>query len=173
MQINLINPLIVLVSLINWVKTESFERQLICGKEICDASGGVCTTEGRCKCYEGYITGKSIDNHLKCNYEQVSSFISGMIELLTGIGLGHLYAGRKENGVFKLFCVALFCGCCVTSLMMMRKIREESEAEDHPYVTLLAFSGALFKIVIIIWQIVDALLFFLQVYKDGMGLPLY
>ena len=160
----------ILLSKLDFITSKPNPKLIQCKEEICDSLGGNCNREGTCTCYEGFTTDSDL---IKCNYEQVSAIKAGLIELATGIGLGHFYAGRKLNGLFKLFCVGIFCACCTYSLIMMKRIREEAEAEDHPYVTLLVISAAVFKVVIIIWQIIDAVLFFLRIYKDGNNILLY
>ena len=161
--------------------------QLVCGLEVCNPEGAVCNVNKKCKCSKGFITTIAQSNeekekispaqlqqtHLKCNYRQIMAFKAGLIELILGCGIGHFYAGRNINGVIKLLCVGLFCTCCIVSLVMIKKIREESEAEDHPYVTILVFSAAVYKVVIILWQILDAFMFFFNVYWDGKNYPLY
>ena len=59
------------------------------------------------------------------------------------------------------------------SLTMIKKIRQEIEAEDHQYVSMLVVFAAVMKVVIICWQILDGILFFLKFYKDGRDFPLY
>jgi hypothetical protein len=56
---------------------------------------------------------------------------------------------------------------------MIKKIREETEAENHPYVTLIVVIATVFKVVIIMWQLLDGVLFFLRFYRDGRDFPLY
>lgn len=150
------------------------KAKTFCGMEVCLSEGSYCGKENRCVCQEGYMTVENIhQKNLKCNYKLTSSIKAGTIELLFGCGFGHFYAGRTGIGLFKLFCVSLFCTCCLGSLYMMKKIREETEAQDHPYVSLIVLLSVIYKIIMVIWQITDGFLFFLKIYKDGNDMPLY
>lgn len=161
---------VILVILIN--QCLSKEKQM-CGYDMCNPEGGYCNKASICTCYPGYISYKSYEDHSKCNYKQVSSIKAGLIEMIIGCGFGHFYAGRKGNGTVKLTCVIILSLGCFISLYMIKKIREETEAEDHPYVSMFFLSLVIIKIIIVIWQLIDGILFFLEVYKDGNDLPLY
>jgi hypothetical protein len=141
-----------------------------CGNSICSKEGGYCK-EDQCICYPGYTTVLRRD-HTSCNYKQISRFKAGLLEMFLGCGFGHFYANRKLNGTLKLSCVILFCGCCIFSFYMMRKIREESHAQDHPWASLIFLLSVVFKIVVVCWQILDGILFFCGIYKDGFDMPL-
>ncbi len=160
-----------LIIIISFTFIHSQDKPITCLKESCYSFGGNCNREGTCTCHEGYLTDKTAI--LKCDYRQISSIKSGLIELATGCGLGHFYAGRKWNGLFKFFIMSIFCTMCMSSFIMIKKIREETEAEDHPYVTLIVVIATVFKVVIIMWQLLDGVLFFLRFYRDGRDFPLY
>jgi len=147
------------------------ENYIQCMKDSCYSHGGNCNSDGACTCFDGYFTDKI--SIFKCDYKQTSAIKAGLIELATGCGIGHFYAGRKLNGLLKFFIVCLFCTMFSMSLTMIKKIRQEIEAEDHPYVSMLVVFAAVMKVVIICWQILDGILFFLKFYKDGRDFPLY
>jgi hypothetical protein len=159
----------IVILLLRLISTQ--EKSIQCLKDSCYSLGGNCNSEGTCTCLEGYLTDKFAI--LKCDYKQTSAIKAGLIELATGFGIGHFYAGRKLNGLLKFFIVAVFCTMCSSSLVMIKKIREEVEAEDHPYVSMLVIIAAVMKVVIVCWQILDGVLFFLKFYKDGRDFPLY
>lgn len=147
--------------------------ELFCGNSLCHPTGGKCINSSECICNPGYITINYKDDHINCNYKQTSRTKAFIIELIFGFGLGHFYSGRTGVGLLKFFCYSLFCSCCCTSLYLFRKIREESEAEDHPYVSLLFILSVIFKVSLVIWQIVDSFLFLIGYYKDGKGFRIY
>lgn len=142
-----------------------------CGKEICDSIGGYCSPKLRCNCYERYTT--RVYSTIQCDYKMISKFKAGIIELIFGFGLGQFYALRKTNGKFKLFLYIADICCFIMCLYYIKKIKNEEEAEDHPYVTLYVLFTVLFSISLIIWQIVDGFLFFFGSFKDGNGIPMY
>ena len=166
---SIIFQLLILLITFNFIL--NLEKPITCIKESCYPLGGNCNSEGTCTCFEGYLTDKS--KILKCDYQQTSAIKAGLIEMATGCGLGHFYAGRKFNGILKFFIVALFCTMCSSSFVMIKKIREEVEAEDHPYVTFMVVMAAVIKVVIVCWQILDGFLFFMKFYRDGKDFPLY
>jgi hypothetical protein len=140
--------------------------------EVCATEGGYCK-ENQCICYEGYITNKLLNKHLKCNYKQIGRMKAGLIEMIFGCGFGHFYSGRNSMGILKLSCLIIFCSCCIMSVVMIRKIREETEAQDHPYITFFILLTSLFKIILILWQLIDGMLFFLGFYYDGNNFPMF
>jgi hypothetical protein len=161
----------------------SKEKYRLCGFDLCSIEGGICKRENECFCYPGYITiSKKIivdDNEdeiidkSRCNYKQISSLKAGFIEMIFGCGLGHFYADRTLNGTIKFLFVSLICSFCLISGYMIKKIREETNAEDHPYVTVLFLLSIFLTFAMILWQLIDGILFFLGVYKDGNGIELY
>jgi hypothetical protein len=165
--------LVLILDKINCELSNSMQDKLVyCKLEICNSFGGLCNGQGHCVCFNGFLTPDHLKDHIKCNYEQHNSKIAGLLETIFGCGTGHFYTGRKSNGTLKLFLIFLFCGCIMTTLVLIRKIRQEVEAEDHPYISLFVILVAVFKIVLVIWQIVDGMLFFFKVYKDGNGYDL-
>lgn len=159
-------------------------KYVFCGMDLCNTEGGICSKFNECICYPGYLTltqNYQIENekdnglfsHVKCNYKQTSSFKAGLIEMIFGCGFGHFYAERTNFGTFKFLCVSIFCSCGCFFLYMIRKIRLEAQAEDHPYVSILFFLSIIFKITLVLWQLIDGILFFLKVYNDGNNVPLY
>lgn len=153
--------------------TEEEQANIFCGNSICHPIGGRCINQTICVCEVGYTTIDYSENHIYCNYKQSSRIKAFLIEIFFGFGLGHFYAGRTGTGVFKLLCYSVFCMCCFTSLYMIKKIREESQAEDHPYVSLLFILSVIFKAGLLIWQVIDSVLFLLNYYRDGKGFQLY
>jgi hypothetical protein len=151
-------------------------NKIICGEYICHPEGGLCQKNDKCICFSGYTTILPIDKNehiINCNYLQISGIKAGLIEMIIGCGFGHFYAKRILNGTIKLLSVSILLFCCVYSFVLIKRIREETDAEDHPYVSILFMLSILFKIFIVIWQIVDGILFFFKAYKDGNGIDLY
>lgn len=142
-----------------------------CGNEICDSIGGYCSSKLKCICYDRYAT--RIYSTIQCDYKMISKFKAGIIELIFGFGFGQFYALRKTNGQFKLFLYIVDICCFITCLYYIRKIRDEEEAEDHPYVSLFVLFTVLFSVSLIIWQVVDGFMFMFGSLKDGNGMMMY
>ena len=171
---NLIKIAIITISLYpSVIKCQDDGPIIFCGDNICHPNGGKCFDQIQCICNEGYTTINFPTYHVNCNYKQVSRTKAFLIELFFGFGLGHFYTGRTGMGLFKLFCYSLFCSCCCGSLYMIKKIREEMEAEDHPYVSLLFVLSIVYKVILVLWQLIDSVLFLINYYPDGKGVQLY
>jgi hypothetical protein len=170
--------LIILFRVIISQPNSSKIKEIICGTEICHPEGGYCNNEYKCICNPGYTTFSPIilpnaEHKVNCNYKQKSDLKAGLLEMIFGCGLGHFYAGRKINGSIKLFCVLILCTCCCVTLVMMKKISQESQAEYHTFTSLLFLLSIVYTICLILWQFIDGILFFFGVYNDGNGIELY
>jgi len=171
---NLIKIVILIISIcLSKTYTEEENVNIFCGNSICHPIGGRCINQTVCVCKDGYTTIDYSGNHIYCNYKQASRIKAFLIEIFFGFGLGHFYAGRSGTGLFKLFCYSIFWMSCCTSLYLIKKIREEPQAEDHPYVSLLFILSVIFKAGLVLWQIIDSVLFLLNYYRDGKGFQLY
>ena len=137
-----------------------------CGEEICNGRGSECE-DGHCVCDGDYITtGRT---SVKCDYKKISRFKSGLLELFIEFGSGHFYASRNLNGKVK-FTFNFLCLVCIgVSLFYIKKIRDEFEAVDHPYVSVFVLGTIAFIIVMVLWSLFDCLLFWFGVYSDGNG----
>lgn len=145
-----------------------------CTTKICDSLGGQCIEEETCKCNEGFTTLLRNNNMKLCNYEKKSSIMAAFIELFLGFGLGHIYSGRKIYGIFKLLLSSLMCfvGCC--AIAMGVKLESGERSFDHNTVIEFMYFiyGCVFNI-LVLWQILDFVLFIFKIYVDGNEIPLY
>lgn len=142
-----------------------------------------------CICDEGW-TNLSIDDSVKCCYHRKSQFSAFFLEIGIGFGLGHLYIGNSVTGLIKLIsCVFLCCGgwifaCCMCykkDLELIEEVKAIDEGKDEIIIKLRShpLKYKIFNILVIfsaiayvIWQIVDAFLFGLNIFKDSNGIEL-
>lgn len=143
---------------------------IICGKEKCNPQGGFCSPFLICKCYDDYTS--TLSSKQKCDYKMISRFKSGLLEMIPGFGLGHFYALRNRNGAIKFFFSLIAIVCLIVSGMYIKEIREETEAVDHPYVSFFVLGTISLILIIIIWNIIDVILFWSNCYKDGNGITM-
>jgi hypothetical protein len=158
--------------LFGFIFSFAFSQEIFCGNDMCHPVGGKCV-DNKCICQGGYISANLSTFHTSCNYKQKSKLKAGLIEMFLGCGIGHFYAGRSFFGTIKLVFYSLFCSCCCYSLYIIRKIRREEEAEDHPYASLLFFCSMAYLGLLVLWQILDGFLFWFGIYSDGKGVNMY
>lgn len=141
---------------------------IICGKEKCEPKGGFCSPLLICKCYDDYTS--TLFSIHQCDYKMISRFKAGLLEMVPGFGLGHFYALRKRNGAIKFFFSLVGIVCLFVSGIYIKEITEETEAVDHPYVSFFVLGTIVLILVVIVWNIIDVILFWGNCYKDGNGI---
>ena len=156
--------------LINFINCQNKDlKPIICGIEKCDLKGGFCSKYLNCSCHNGYLTFFKI-NDFKCNYKMISKFKSGILELILGFGIGHFYSLRYNFAKFKLCLYLIFIFCCLLSYYYIKKIRKESDANEHPNISIGVLSTICLFILLIFWQLIDCILFWSGFYLDGNGM---
>ena len=126
-----------------------------------------------CICNYGY-TDDPTDKSIKCCYLKKSQFIAFIFEFIIGFGLGHFYLGNVLLAIAKLLCFIILCcsfyliGCCFYY-----------KDEDLNHINEKKLSYILFNFwmiisffIFVIWQLIDAVLFGLNYYKDSYGVSL-
>ena len=143
--------------------------------ELCSQIGGICTENLKCICKKGYSTDFNQENIYLCNYKQYNKYITGLIELLFGFGFGHFYCKRYLYGYIQLSIEFIFCCLMACLISAFYKIDFILNNGNPSYYTNLIsnFYFPLIVLALVSWQIVDSILFFFSVYKDGNGINLY
>jgi hypothetical protein len=142
-----------------------------------------------CICDDGW-TNLSVDDSVKCCYEKKSQFSAFFLEIAIGFGLGHFYIGDTITGLIKLIsCLVLCFGGWIFACYMCYKkehevideVKTNDERKDeiriklrsHPLkYKILNFLVIFSAIAYVIWQIIDAFLFGLNILKDVNGIEL-
>ncbi len=141
-----------------------------------------------CICNNGYITPNKTDyNSVFCCYKQKRQFYAFILEIIPGFGVGHYYAGRKTFFKIKLgVCVSLallyiichfllkFCYLKRIDVQKANKGKKAAKNENelvNVEVTLNAIK-IICLVGVIIFQIVDCILFGINYYHDGNGIEL-
>jgi hypothetical protein len=127
---------------------------------------GICLNATTCMCMPEYanifVPGHSI-LELNCSYKKKKLVLAAVLEFFLPLGLGHFYVGQYFLGSLKFFYTfCLYTLCCFMY----------SKGFDHPTVTNSIVCCCLFACILPLWNLVDLLLFFLDVYRDGYGVPL-
>jgi hypothetical protein len=124
----------------------------------------------KCICNIGW---KSIeDQEVKCCYEKKQQAIAFLFEFVLGFGTGHWYIGNKALSIVKMiFSITLCVVVWVTAFFTLYKKGdyelkiERKEKRSRVYVWIMIAAICLFYV----WQLIDAVLFGINFYKDGRG----
>jgi len=133
-----------------------------CNNRNCFPLNGVCTSTTNCKCLKGKANYPVIGTETEsCTYEQKKQLTAFLLEFFLSAGIGHFYRGLWWLGLIKLFVLIilpiLFCSlmCCIDS-----------------FKAACCLMSILFPIMIGIWWLIDIILFGINYYPDGNGVPL-
>jgi hypothetical protein len=151
----------------------SINTSQYCDGSICDDTGGTCINDEICQCRDEFTTLPIGKNYKLCNYERKRSVSTAFLELLVGFGMGHFYCGRNINGSIKLILFMLLCCCCYCSILAAYKLTEENRQDLNTLVVYLLRIYSIVTNLLIIWQVIDFILFITGVYLDGNNISLY
>jgi len=77
----------------------------LCTLDNCEYDYGICIGKNVCQCNPGFADVKenhNLDFPKYCTYEQNYQSSAFFLELFFGFGIGHFYAKRVSNGIFKM-----------------------------------------------------------------------
>jgi hypothetical protein len=123
----------------------------------------------KCYCNEGWYT--NTGDPVDCCYQQKSQTVAFLLEFFFGFGLGLIYIGQIKLGFIKLICYSFFCCSCYTiaCCFCCREVELQNKNNSQRVLNfLLIFSVSGY----FMWQFVDVILFGLNFYLDGSGVPL-
>lgn len=133
------------------------------------------TNAVECKCIRGY-TNLSEEAEVKCCYKQKKQLTAFVLEMIFSLGVGHFYSGHTFLGVFKMITISLIelsmivYSCIIYNEDHLRKGNKNTKwSIFHLIGTIFMFLGCF---VFLLWQIVDAVMFGLNLYKDENGIEL-
>jgi hypothetical protein len=138
-----------------------------CSKENCQAPFGSCVDDKTCQCAKSYLNYPGNEAEVQsCTYNQKNQSVFFIIELLTVVGLGHIYAKRILYGAIKFssICIILFVDCFFRKCL--NKHEYKSRICFNNFVYILYFS-------ILVWQTTDLIMIALNKFTDGNGIELH
>lgn len=150
----------------NWFH---YVRNIDCAAPKCEHPYGRCIEDNKtCACEQGYVNDiqKNEDPALiklekYCTYKQKKQLTAFLLELLIAMGVGHLYAGRLDLGLPKLFLTLLVC--------ILGGARFKA---DSGVATILSIISCIVCCGLFVWEIVDLVFYGTNKYSDGNGKPL-
>lgn len=142
-----------------------------------------------CVCDRGW-TDDPYNSDVKCCYKRKSQFVAFALETFVGFGVGHFYIENDFVGMIKmLLCITLCCSCCLISVCFCykedpntligenrgRRVYREhlNMSSRYPLKYKLFNFFLIFSCCsIVLWQLIDAILFGINFYSDGNGIRL-
>ena len=145
---------------------------LTCGKYYCNVNSKC--INGACVCKRGYA---SLPYEIfQCCYLQKFQFTAFFLELLISFGVGHFYIGSNIIGSIKLVVFSFFCVifCVIFIIWLKKDYKNERLNPNTEYYTSILFvcSFSMCIFIYLTWQIIDIVLFALNIYKDENGINL-
>ena len=146
-----------------------FKRGIQCTTANCPYPS-VCTDANTCQCGRGLANFPAEGNYgVYCQYTQYNQLAGFLPECLLNLGIGHFLTGRTLCGVFKL--LLAFAPCLALCLMMCGIVSKPGDGAG-----ICACIGLVLMFACLIgsgiWWLVDMILFGINAYRDGNGVPL-
>eukprot|EP01084_Bolivina_argentea_P281128 480962_1 len=139
---------------------------LNCTDEINCLSKGKCTMYGNCTCDWGYVTYEPEFKNTYCNYQQKEQFTAFLLSFfLGGFAGGRWYVDDTSSAIIK--CLLVFIGCGIGCICAYILGKQQDEKTAFGCIPAFMASFAL-----LIWCIVDIILFGLNVIPDSNGIEL-
>jgi len=143
-----------------------------CGVYQCVNNAGKCINfmMSNCTCLPEYDT-FPVTSIIRCNYEKKMQKTAFLLELFLSYGSGHFYINNSKMAIPKF----LFWFTGYYLFIILRVIYKQKEDEDpdkNTFATVSIILGFIFLILMVIWQIVDLVMFGLNKYTDGNGIDL-
>jgi hypothetical protein len=153
-------------------QTYFYKDNIVCTQNNCPFPN-VCTDATVCRCAEGYANfhTETMDPNVYCTYLQKKQLVAFLLEFFVTLGIGHFYAGRILFGVLKLLVylgpiiIGILMCCCGLALKP-----NENSSGCLGLMTLIC--SCAFCCAALAWQLADLIMFGLNNYKDGNGVPL-
>jgi len=150
-----------------------FAEGIGCTENNCDPSRGKCN-KGTCECIRGFANivtenkAQAVEGKY-CSYTQKRQLTAFLLEFFLSFGIGHLYTERWIIGVFKLFLISLTCGFFSVLKFLNKGVHIEDQSKAS--FTILTFASFMLC-TFAVWQLVDIVLFGINYFPDGKGIPL-
>lgn len=109
----------------------------------------------------------SISYEEPCTYKRKKQWIVFVLEVV-GFGVGHFYAEKYAYAIPKL--VVWIFGW---SMFIMMKVYSRKRGRNEEKAILVSMISCVLTLVMIIWYIVDLIIFGLNKYDDGNGVHFY
>jgi len=155
------------------IASNSFRNLAIfkCENDERDCSGhGTCNEEkNACICTEEWATFPE-DSNQQCNYHKKKQLAAFLFEFFLGFGAGHFYCENYTIASLKL--TSFLFGICIICLLPLTAKFINDRCESDSMVILTSCFYYLCAMGLAFWFIYDLVIFGMNKYKDGNGIPL-
>jgi hypothetical protein len=152
-----------------------YKMNIKCSNLNCGLPNGMCLDNTTCKCMDNYamystVNGGSatvaanLQSEQFCNYVMKKQIVAFLLELFFPYGFGHLYCGRLASGIIKLFIALIPLITCLAVMF--------TGSQTDGKVGCVSITAPLCGCILFVWAIVDWVMFGINNYKDGNGMPL-
>ena len=138
-----------------------------CNEKICVSETSNCLNENVCKCKKGYANVPLFSSKKSqfCQYKQKKHYIALFLEIISFCGLGHIYAHRIIMFYLKFLFFAI-----TLLLSKNHSLYQNEKSSKSKLISQLAYYSILSMF--ILYHILDIMMFYLNKYTDGYGVPL-
>jgi hypothetical protein len=142
------------------------ETKQICGTNNCNAERGVCYMN-TCYCLNGFTSVEGRD--IYCDYKMKNHYVALLLEFFFPFGAGHFYAENYLLGSLKsAFVLFLIVSVCLFYNYFTGDLTNIKTNKLVYLIITYLFCTAVY----LIWNLVDILLFGLNIYKDGNNIKM-
>jgi hypothetical protein len=157
----------------NQISSPSFRNLATfkCENEATDCSGhGTCNEDkNACICQKEWATFPD-DSQPQCNYHKKRQLVAFLFEFFLGFGAGHFYCENYVNASLKL--VSFLFGICIICLLPLSAKFINDKCESDCLVITTSCFYYLCAMGLAFWFIYDLVIFGMNKYLDGNGIPL-
>lgn len=149
-----------------------YKKNIKCSLSNCSPPN-FCIDATTCRCGEGRANFSQEGEKLKvfCEYKQKKQVVALLLEFFLALGVGHFYCGRTVFGIIKLSVTLFpFCLCCF--MLCGSKLFESAQSGAILIASVFECLSCCFILAVFVWWIVDIIMFGMNMYKDGNGVPL-
>jgi TM2 domain-containing membrane protein YozV len=155
-----------------------YQKNITCTEKNCFLPYGVCTNSATCQCTLKYASyQKTTDNTTSdeiqktyCTYKRKEQLTAFLLEMFLPLGAGHFYSGRILSGILKLI---LFLAPIVVFIFFCVGVSISKTDDEATCVGICTiFSNCALFCAVITWQMADIVLYAINLYDDGNGVPL-
>lgn len=160
--------LLVWIYIFQVIRAQQTGQNITCGYTICYHGNGVCigNPPSSCVCFDGYDT-YPYNSEIMCSYTKKKQLIAFILELVITFGIGHLYTLNFTMGIPKMiFWIVGYV------LLVSLRIVNKKRADNNPTTLMLGLAGCIICSGMVVWQIVDLLMFAFNKHLDGYGIEL-
>lgn len=147
-----------------------YQRNIQCSNKNCPLPFGTCMDDKTCRCLDGYANfvpeGKETYGYY-CSYQQKKQVTAFLLEFFLSMGVGHFYSGRTTFGVIKLL---IELGPLIMGILMCCSVLIKDTSSCMGLFIMISVCA--FVCTSLVWQLVDLIMFGINNYRDGYGVPL-